>query len=376
VPYEAVADQIPRWNLAAYVDASPAGIEAVPFVVGDLAVVRPATGEAVSRAELRRSVLDQYMNETRDGGRSDRATTEPRLIRPPATDAVETAWFGEGWPVGATKATPAAFRNKLDRRPDPGDIEIAVVCNDAAMRAEDDAVRAAYGSRAALPFDVSLHRDLTVRQFRALLVDGVDFLHYVGHVDDGGFECADGHLDATALDSVAVGAFLLNACQSYEQGMALVEAGSVGGVVTLSDVVDSGALRVGKSMARLLDLGFPLRAALDIAAGESVVGGHYTVIGDGRVSVVQEEAGVSILCLVEEVGEQYQLSVHAYLPRERGTGTAAQTTIPDSEQHYLAPGPIGRFRLSADRLREYLAGHRYPVKKGGALHWNVDSIEL
>jgi len=379
VPFETVADHVPRWNLAAYVDTSPAGIEALPFVVGDLAVVRPAAGEAVSVAEFREAILDEFMGETRDGDggdESDRDATEPRLVRPPATDAVEAAWFGEGTPIGATKATLAAFRNKFDRRPDAGDVEIAVVCNDSAMRAENDAVRAAYGSRAELPFDVTVRRDLTTAGLRALLADDVDFLHYVGHVDGRGFECADGHLDATALDSVAVGAFLLNACRSYEQGMALVEAGSVGGVVTLNDVVDSGALRVGKTMARLLDLGFPLRAAIDIARTESVVGGHYTVVGDGRAAVVQEEAGVSILCVVDDMGADYRLSVHAYLPRERGMGTLAQTTISESEEHHLAPGLIGRFRLPADRLREYLASHRYPIKKDGGLYWNVDSIQI
>jgi len=377
VPFEAVADQVPRWNLAAYVDASPAGVEALPFVVGDLAVVRPATGEAVSPAEFRDGVLDDFMRGGRRGDdEPDRDATGSRLVRPPATDAVEAAWFGEGRPVGATKATPAAFRNKLDRRPDPGDVEIAVVCNDAAMRAENDAVRAAYGSREELAFDVRVRRDITAAELRELLADDVDFLHYIGHVDDRGFECADGHLDATALDSAAVGAFLLNACQSYEQGMALVEAGSVGGVVTLSDVVDSGALRVGKTMARLLDLGFPLRGAIDIAREESVVGGHYAVVGDGRVSVVQEKAGVSILCVVDDLGKDYQLSVHAYLPRERGMGTLAQTTISDSEEHRLAPGLIGRFPLPADRLREYLAGHQYPIKKDGVLYWDVDSIDI
>ncbi|WP_135806983.1 hypothetical protein [Halorussus marinus] len=378
VPFETVADHVPRWNLAAYVDASPTGLEALPFVVGDLAIVRPATGERVSPAAFREGVLDDFMGATR-GDRvrgPDRDAGTLGLIRPPETDAVESAWFGDGTPIGATKATLAAFRNKLDRRPDAGDIEIAVVGNDPEMRAENDAVRAAYGSRTELPFDVTVRRDRTTGELRGLLGQDVDFLHYIGHVDERGFECADGYLDATDIDSVGVGAFLLNACRTYEQGMALVEAGSVGGVVTLNDVVDSGALRVGKTMARLLDLGFPLRAAIEIARTESVVGGHYTVVGDGRAAVVQEDDGLSMLCRIAGADDGYELTIDAFVPRERGMGTMARPMVGGAKRHYLAPGVIGQFQLSREELREYLDQHRYPIKKDRCLYWQSSSLDL
>lgn len=381
VSFETIEEYLPRWNLTAYVDPDPAGVEAVPFVVGDLAVVRPAVGTPVSTEELRASVLDEFMDgKTRSGDDhppdsdddSD-GITLPEMVRPPETDSVEAAWFGDGIPLGASKATLAAFHNWLDRQPNAGDIDITVVCNDESMRAEDDAVSEAYGTRDDLPFEVTFHYDLTRTELRDVLTSETDFLHYIGHIDDDGFDCADGSLDATTLGTVEVDAFLLNACRSYEQGMALLDAGSVGGVVTFSEVIDSGAMRVGATMARLLDAGFPLRASLTVARGQSIVGGHYTVVGDGQFALVQSEAGLPMLCeLVAVDDEAYDLTVHTYVPREGGMGTLVRPTVADNDQHFLAPGSIGPFRVTAEEAHEYLDRHRHPIKQGGELRWTLE----
>ncbi len=63
-------------------------------------------------------------------------------------------------------------------------------------------------------------------------------------------------LDTRELDTVGIEGFFLNACQSYDQGMALIDAGAVGGVVALNDVINSGAVRVGRTMIRLLNRSF------------------------------------------------------------------------------------------------------------------------
>ncbi|WP_158056619.1 hypothetical protein [Halorussus halophilus] len=407
VPFETIEEFLPRWNVTAFVDPDPAGVEAVPFVVGDLAVVRPADGTPVSTDELRSSVLDDFMSgQTRSGGNegsgddSESGNTEdtadrgeddttgegeddtdeftlPAMVRPPEADSVESAWFGDGIPFGASKATTVAFRNWLDRQPNAEDIDITVVCNDATMRAEDDAVSEAYGTRDNLPFEVTFHYDLTRSELRDVLTSETDFLHYIGHIDDDGFDCADGSLDARTLETVEVDAFLLNACTSYGQGMALLEGGSVGGVVTFSEVIDSGAMRVGATMARLLNFGFPLNASLTVARGESIVGGHYLVVGDGRFAVVQSETSLPMLCELDAVSaDEYDLTVHTYAPREGGMGTLARPTVGDDDSHFLVPGPIGPFRVTAETAREYLEREHQPVKQDGVLRWLSDGLEL
>jgi hypothetical protein len=305
---------------------------------------------------------------------------------PEESDALERAWFADGVPVGATKALPAAYRNELDSERNADAIDIAVVCNEREMAAEEAIAETVYGSRAELPFDVTIHRDCSTSELRDTLKADHDFLHYVGHVDDAGFHCHDGAFDASLLDSTGVRAFLLNACRSYEQGVALVEAGAVGGCVTLSDVVDGGAARVGRTMARLLNLGFPLRAALDLARGESIVGGHYLVVGDGSADVVQVEDGVPTLCDVKargegeegekaekgttDEGDRYDVTPITYPSREGRVGTMAYPLVEGNEQHFLAPGPLRTFDCSAEELEQYLVWHGSPVRRDGKLVWS------
>jgi len=91
---------------------------------------------------------------------------------------------------------------------------------------------------------------------------------------------------STAEDlDVGVSAFLLNACQSYQQGEALVHRGSRGGIVTLSDVANSPATQLGRIIARLMNSGFNLRAALYVAKRELITGHQYIVVGDGGTTI-------------------------------------------------------------------------------------------
>ena len=61
--------------------------------------------------------------------------------------------------------------------------------------------------------------------------------------------------------------------------------------MTLEDIPDSGALRIGRAMARLLNRGFPMRAALNIASGQSIIGNQYLVVGYGNIDIAQAESG-------------------------------------------------------------------------------------
>lgn len=372
VPFERLAEHVPTWALTAHLPPTAPSVEALPHVLDDLGTVRTASARELSPGAVRKRCLegfgggdhgDEYRGDT-----SEPPAAEPQFVQPATTGSLEEAWFGDGVPLDATRSTLAAFRNRLARDPREGPATVAVVCNAAGMLDERAATEETYGSRDELPFEVSIHEELTTDALAAVLAEDRDFLHYAGHIDDRGFECSDGHLDAEGLSSVGARAFLLNACESYEQGLALVEAGSLGGVVTLNGVVSDGALTVGRTMARLLDLGFPLRAALDVAAGESIVGGHYIVVGDGGVDVAQDETGIPILCDATTVDAgTYDVTVRAYLPREGGMGSLAYPLVGDAGRHFLAPGELGEFRLGADELAAALDREWCPVRVDGEL---------
>jgi len=235
---------------------------------------------------------------------TDESPLELTFVEPDHLDeSLEHAWFGDHIPQGASMPTKAAFENQLERRERGGSIDIAVICNDPNMIDEQTSLETAYGDRTELPYDVTTKFGLSTDALGEFLVEAeVDFLHYIGHAERDGLRCIDGKLDVRELDSVNVQTFLLNACQSHTQAMAMVERGSFGGVGTLGDVVNDRAIAIGKMFAHLLNLGFPLRSALDIVSKASTIGRQYVVVGDGSVDIVQSTGGNPLVCEIDGHG--------------------------------------------------------------------------
>ena len=381
VPFAAIEEFLPEWKLTTHVDPVAESVETIPFLVNDLAVIRTPRANATTGSAGQMAVFDEFTRgkvragdgETFTRSAASQPTETSSYVQPEEARSLEQAWVGDGTPLGASKATAQAYRNRLDREPTEGPIEIAVICNDPEMDAERAGVDRVYGSRAQLPFEVSMHHDLTVAELEAILTDSADFVHYIGHIEAGGFKCADGTLDAGRLESVDVGAFFLNGCTSYEQGMALVEAGAIGGVVTISDVINSGAIRIGRAMGRLLNCGFPLGVALELAREESVVGAQYLVVGDSGLAVAQARNGTPSLCEIEATDGGFSLSFEAYPTSQQGVGTMILPHIEGNEMYALSAAGVTRtFELSQQELGQFLALDEGPVRINGELQWRSE----
>jgi hypothetical protein len=374
VPFEAIEPHLPEWKLTTHVSPDPSSAETLPFLVNDLAVVRSPQVDRLAGTAGQELAVSEFLR-TGEFTRSVSASNAERaaeVVSPEATDSLEQAWVGEETPSGASKATAEAYRHRLDRAPKQGDIDITVVCNDGEMAAEEGVVDDAYGDRAELPFDVHLRRGLTRAELRETLEAETDFLHYIGHIDDAGFQCVDGALDARDLDAVGVDAFLLNACSSYEQGMALIDAGGIGGVVTLADVINSGAIRIGKAVARLLNRGFPLNAALEVARDESIVGSQYIVIGDGGFAITQAESGTPVLFDIDRgTTDDYAISVNTYTTSQYGLGSSFVLFSGESPEHCLVSANRER-EVSENELLTLLSREDLPVRYEGTLHWSQE----
>jgi len=370
VPYRILEEHIPKWRLTAHVEPVPETVEQLPFVVNDLAIVRIA--EAFADTKTAHPKADGAL--TRAGGFtrsvSDSSPGDLSYVEPQSSESLEQAWIGDHIPIGASKLTKAAFQNRLDREKVAGDISITIVLNDPRMDEERDLVSEAYGDRDDLPFDVTVHRDLTVAQLREVLAGECSFLHYIGHIEDDGFRCTDGKLDASSLESTAVDSFLLNACHSYQQGLHLIEAGAVGGIVTLNELLNDGAIDIGGAVARLLNAGFPLRAALTIAREESVLGGQYIVVGDGGVTVTQLGTGVPNLLEITPADEGFEVVMQTYATDEKGLGSLFMPHIPDNDEHFLTSGRLKPFSVSPDDLQEFLQLQDVPVRHNDILDWS------
>ncbi len=371
IPHEEIEPHLPDWKLTAHVSTRPESAETLPFLVNDLALIRTPqqVAETASTAEV--SAVNDFLRDSFVRSTSARPV-ERSYVQPEATDSIEQVWIGKETPIGASKATTEAYRNRFGRALESGSIEITVVCNDEQMDQERSVVDDVYGSRTELPFDVTVRRELTTDELSDLLRESADFFHYIGHIDERGFECTDGWFDATTLDSVGVDAFMLNACESYEQGMALIDRGAIGGIVTLERVVNEGAMRIGGTLARLLNCGFPLRAALEVAKGDNIVGTQYLVVGDGGLTIAQSEGGTPNLCIIEREGDDFEITIDTYTSTSGGMGGLTMPLIKSNETYYLNSGRLDTFRVSKEELEEYLGLEDVPVRLCGQLFWSSE----
>ncbi|WP_433624259.1 hypothetical protein [Halomicrococcus sp. NG-SE-24] len=372
VPFDAVRDAVPTWRLAAHVTPDAENATLLPYLVDDLAVVRRADAQGRRRA---RSSMPSYVDEfVRSVDRGRRARSDEPYVSPPETDALEQAWLGDGRVFGANELRRAAFEHR-DRETTADDIDIDIVCNDERMREEVDVEDGAlYGDRADLPFDVTVHANCSTETLAELLASETDFLHYVGHVEAGGFVCPDGVLDAESLDRTGARTFFLNGCNSYRQGVSLVENGSIGGIVTHGDVGNGGATAVGRLVARLLNAGFSLRSALAVVRERRIVANQYTVVGDGGVEVAQNESGIPVFYRVRstDADGEYGVRIDTYPTSERGMGSLYIPYVGDVETHFIAGGPLPEFRIGADELGYYLQMEQFPVVLDGSFCWSTD----
>jgi hypothetical protein len=405
VPFETIQEHVPDWNLTTDVMATPDNAEVLPFVANDLALVRCPGSPSAASVSATPEPLTEFFRSDPDGeeaaiagsadstGSADptaasddftRSTTsnpspepsENDVFNPDPAETVEHAWVGEGFPLSANKATVESYRRRVERSaPEKTSIEIHVVCNDERMQ-EEGVVEEFYGLRDLLRFDVSVHYGLTTDELADLLAEPADLLHYIGHVDACGMRCPDGHLDARTLSDVAVKAFVLNACRSYEQGEALVASGSYGGVVTLAEVANSVATDIGQTLARLLNCGFSLRVALSIVKDTIAPAYQYTTVGDGGLTLCQSESGIPVLVEVENRGDEgFEITVSGFPVPGYGIGSVQQPHIDGTDALYLTSGPLDTFELSADEVQEFLELEVLPIKNDGELYWS-DEINV
>ncbi|OYR78221.1 hypothetical protein DJ77_01700 [Halorubrum ezzemoulense] len=377
VPFEDIKPELPQWTLTTDVRPDPENVEMLPFVAGELSIVRsPETVTPVDDdggvgvgffGGADRSPSAATKREVPVGGVS--AQTE--FVRPEPVDTVEHAWVGDGVPLDANKATLDAYHRRLEAgQVEQSRISVLVVCNDEQMREEGN-VADLYGLRDMVQFDIEVRHDLTRTEMRETLESDVDFLHYIGHVDDRGMQCADSYLDLTDEDlEIGVSAFLLNACQSYQQGEALVHRGSRGGIVTLSDVANSPATTLGRIIARLMNSGFNLRTALHVAKRELITGHQYIVVGDGGTTICQSRSGIAVVIDIKSNDESLDFKMCAFPNGPYGVGSLYVPNITNTTKNYVVPSNAVFNSVSDNQVRESLELETVPVFYNGELDWS------
>ena len=373
VPFEPVSAQVPDRPATAYVEPFAENIEAIPHLVAQLAAVRAVSPDRVSGMDARRAALRAFTTEagpTRAA--SEVFNGEASFVEIESSDSSHDIWVGDDIPISTNKLVVEGFRNRFERdSSDRSSIDVTIVCNESWMNAEATTVRDFYTEAEDLPFQATVHENLDRVSLASLLETKTDFLHYIGHATADGLQCNDGYLDIASVESVGVEAFFLNACQSYRQAIRLVEGGAIGGIATLSDVTDDQASIVGRTAIRLLNIGYPLRMALEIARSRSIVGGQYLAVGDDSATLVSTE-GVPNKCAVEPTDDGYELTISTYQTFRVGAGGIYHPWMSSEDGSYLTGKSIGPFELPAAELREFLEFTNVPVEFDGEFRWAFD----
>ena len=376
IPMEPLSELL-DWHLTTDVAAEPASAELLPFVVNDLSAIRDPASVPETEGRYTESLGDFYRSDDGDeGAPTGRVDTtafqDETVVTPEPVDTVGHTWIGDGYPVGASKPTVGAYRRRIDQPASESRvIDVQVVCNEAEMRDETEQL---YGFRDYLEFEIDIVYNLSRAELRELLADDHDFFHFVGHVDAEGMKCRDGYLDLHTLEETGVKAFLLNACTSYAQGMQLVHAGSIGGLVTTTDVGNIMATNAGRTMARLLDYGFDLHGVLDVVKKVHVVGGAYSVVGDAGVTLCQASSGSPALIEIntreKPDSETYALRNRAYTTRNYGVGSLFVDHFTDENIHFVIGGTPPELEVTRETFRKASRDYRTPVIIDHELFWS------
>jgi hypothetical protein len=376
VPYVLLEPDIPEWPLCADVRPTAETLSYLPFAANRLAHVRIPDGIQTVEPDAEPTQLGTFFRgEQRGIARStsdaERAAWEDiRFFDPPTADATTHAWVGEGYPLGTAKVDTAAMCRRLERTSEePDAISIRIVCNDEAMA--EETAGDLYGLRDLVEFDISVEHDLTTDEFRDLLARETDFLHYIGHVDEDGVVCADGSLDLRTVETTGVRAFLLNACHSYRQGEALVQAGADGGIVTLSRVYNEQATKMGQLTARLLNQGFPLDATMDVLSHGPLSSHRYAAVGDHRQQLCQLKNTIPLLLRIGGECDSLDCRLNEYLAYDCAFGSVSRSHINSSDQ-WCITGGTQEWTTTHTNLEEALETDSIPIVYDDELRWGLD----
>jgi hypothetical protein len=136
-------------------------------------------------------------------------------------------------------------------------------------------------------------------------------------------------------------------------------------------VVNEHAIEIGKTLAHLINLGFKLRAAVNLVREHTRIGDQYLIVGDGGADIAQSPGGPPVVSKVTPREDGlYDLSIRMYPTREFKIGSVVLPTLKAITENCLLPGPSQASGLTETELRDYFSAHNGPVQINGELRWN------
>lgn len=372
LPLDEIMAVSPTWPFVVHITDVPEHATMLPHLANYLALIRVHETDSVTS-----NGIDTRLDGSHIASSTSQLDDEVDIDVERHQFPTATGWVGPGYLKGSTKLIEAGYLHALGREPSSDDIQVTVVCNDSELYREFDALQSIYEDNSIVPFDVTVHQEISTDKLASIIEDDVEFLHYIGHVEPEGFVCTDGRLDPVSIDSVGVTMFLLNACDSYPHGRALIEQGAVAGIATTAEVIDNSAAWIGITLARLLNLGFDLNSAISILRPESLHGTDYLVLGAGQTILSQSESVPALLEIdTNDAGFDFAFTTVGH--KGLGIGGIVSPHLEESTGHSLTYTRVDSLAPTTEELFEFLDLQEQPARLDGAFMWSsdIDSLPL
>lgn len=281
------------WHTASYVDPVPSSILLIPSLLHSLSAIFYPAGRTVTELEVVQMEVRQFLG-TRYRSCPAKADTAQHVVQPVLENAFIHQWLSDGYPVDAIKQlkTPPAQASTYHRFGIP---RIAIICNEDAMVSEAISIRNILKNRAS----IVLLRNVSPDDLISVFMEGYDIVQYIGHCDHRGLKCQGGYADLSNLAENKTPIFFFNSCSSYLQGIRLLEKGSICGIAALYRVIDEEAIDICVNFYKLLARGYPVLMAYLGAKECSVIGKEYLFLGDGCVSLFENNSSMPLYRLIK-----------------------------------------------------------------------------
>lgn len=377
VDFGEISDDLPQWHLVTHIDPTINNVSTLSYLLDKLSLIILPESRRVNRQQLLEKYLDSVYRASSQGNhpKKEVPVVEPRI--PEYQQGRFHAWVADKFPVGVFKASPKSFENRTaTENSKPGSKSISVVVNDKNMSDERHSVSSIYEERSnELSIDLTIEENITTGQLANVFEKSNDFVHYIGHCNNSGLECSNGNLSASSLSNVGSKTFFLNACGSFQEGLNLVENGSVGGVVTRNKVLDQTATRIGTEFARLIMHGFNLEHASNLAKNKSITSYEYSVVGDGTFVLSQSvDPDPPSLKLDQKSDDEF--IVQTDMTPIQDIGKCHRSHLSNGEKMNLMGNPQ-KIKTSKSELINYLETYDQPVIFEGTYYWSDElSIKL
>ncbi|ERH12302.1 MAG: hypothetical protein J07HB67_01318 [halophilic archaeon J07HB67] len=374
--FRAVRDRFPDWHLSMYVAPTFDNVSTLPHLLQRLPhFFLPESHDLTETEWLELSSNDTFRRDPPDREpdsnglrRVTREVSNVDLVQPELGPGREHGWLADDVPIEVFKTFPEAYENRRKYLAREGsELTVAAVLNNAEMRTEHDHAIEHYELRAdELNIDITIQENISVAELARTFEATHDLVHFIGHRESAGLECADGYLSTDSLAVSNARTFFLNACGSYPEGEALIRKGSIAGGVTFESVLDSEAARVGTTFARLMVLGFSVKRGLDYARRQLLMPKDYAVVGNGTHVLAQSDALVPPMRWLFRDGEEFRIVVEH--DESWAHGGYMQSRLFEEDGRSL----VGRDRVYTvdwGKLREYLDTSQAPIVYEEQLWW-------